>query len=181
MAELIGYQDVIDNTPIQGDGADKVKKLEASIKFAGRQLKAILCDTTYDAMVAAYNGGSPTAAQTALYPYCLDFMVWVSFKSYLGFSQHTDTDAGFRVFTENTSIEAKPFDISGLEKNADQFAAGYKTELETFLALNDTTYPDWAASPCNTCRKKIVSLGITGAGRKNARNSMDYSRTKIGW
>lgn len=166
MEHLITYQDIIDNTPIQGAGGDKVKKLSSALDFSHRLLKAILCDTLYDEMIAAYNVPvpTPTPGQAALFAYSKDFLVWASFKAYLGFSQFTDTDNGFRVFTENTSIEARPMDIRGLQDNAGQFVDMYKSELLAFLQINVSDYASWAASSCNTCKKKPVTLGVTGAG-----------------
>jgi len=171
---LITYTDVTDKTPLQGDGADKVKKLNASIEFAHRKLKAILCDELYDDMITAYNGGTPTADETALYPYCVDYLVWESYKAYLGFAQYTDTDAGVRVFTENTSIEAKPYNIQQLEGNAEQFVMVYKTELETFLLLNNTDYPTWNESSCNCHKKRRTTFGISGAGSAKKGIGMNY-------
>jgi ribose 5-phosphate isomerase RpiB len=171
MAYLITDTELYAIVPLQSTGEDKVKKIKAGKDKAHVMLKAVLCDDLYNEMIAAYNGGTPTAAEAALFPYCENYLAWLTYKFYLGFANFTDTDNGIRVFTENTSIEAKPYDLRQLQDNAQDFVDTYKSELDYFLTQNVTDYPSFEASTCNTCNKKSMSLGITGAGKASYRPS----------
>jgi len=169
MIYLISPQDVKDKTPIQGVTNDKEKKLIAAIEMAHFIVKPLICDNLYNEMVEAYNGGNPSDEEEALYPYLVNYLVWQSFNNYLGFSQFTDTDAGFRVFTEPNSLEAKPVDIGVLQKNAQSFITVYESELLSFLNTNKNDYPSWVNSSCYKCRTKGTFLGISSAGKKRYR------------
>ncbi len=175
MDYLITDDELYNIVPLQSTGTDKLKKIKAGKDKAHAMLKALLCDDLYNAMVAAYNGGTPTTEQAALFPYCENYLAWLTYKYYLPFANFTDTDNGVRILTENSSIESKPYDLRQLQDNADDFVATYKSELDTFLSINLADYPTFESSNCYTCGKKPMSLGITGAG-KATRRPTSYRR-----
>jgi len=159
---LISFEDVQNETPLFGDGSEKVQKIEICIRNSQRKLKPIICDELYDLLLA----GDYDYRLNDLFIHVRSWLCWEAFAMYCSFSQATDTDAGLRVFKDENSDKADSKMLETYAKNAENFAIYYLQELKSFLIQNIEDYPEFEFSRCySKCVDNMPNLAkISGTG-----------------
>lgn len=141
------------------------KKYKMVLELAQDQLKSILGLEFYQEIETQYapQNDTLTVANAALYEgYIKKYLAWQTYVFYIQFSQADDTPTGIREHIDENSSIISDIKLSARERNIQNKAMFYKSEMVTFLKsaqLNDSTaYPLWS---CGCCGEQM-SWGISG-------------------
>jgi len=112
------------------------KKYQMCLKIAQDTFEDLIGTEYYNEITTQYESDTLTADNDSLYdPFIKDYLAWLTYFIYLGFSDADSTPTGIREFSEENSNVLSDVKKFSLEKNVRKMMMDYKARLLNFLKL----------------------------------------------